>query len=78
MKCSEFVGRVTEYLEGALPPRTAAALDAHLRMCPGCAAALAQFRAVIAAAGTLRDADVERIDDATRQALIDAFTAEFG
>jgi anti-sigma factor RsiW len=77
MKCSQFVTLVTDYLDGALSPRKAARVEAHLGECAGCAAALAQFRAVIAASGMLSEADVERIDDATLMALVDAFTAEF-
>jgi anti-sigma factor RsiW len=42
---------ITDYLEGALDPATAAAAEQHLRDCPGCQEYLAQMRTTIAATG---------------------------
>jgi anti-sigma factor RsiW len=71
--CQDFVELVTDYLEDALPAGERARIDRHLQTCPGCAAALAQWKAVIVMAGHLADADVERMDPAVRSRLMSAF-----
>jgi anti-sigma factor RsiW len=71
--CQDFVELVTDYLDEALPADERARIDRHLASCPGCAAALAQWRTVIGLAGRLADTDVEGIDPAVRSRLMEAF-----
>jgi anti-sigma factor RsiW len=49
--CRDFTERVTDYLEAALDPETAAGLERHLGVCPGCRAYLAQMKRTIMAIG---------------------------
>jgi anti-sigma factor RsiW len=53
--CREMVELVTEYLEGAMPARERAIFEAHLAVCHGCDAYLAQISEVIRDLGRLRD-----------------------
>jgi hypothetical protein len=71
--CIDFVEMVTEYLDGALPREVAAAIDAHLLVCPGCLSVLDQFRTVIAQSGRLRVEAVDAVPAATREPLMAAF-----
>ena len=48
--CREFVELVTGYLEGTLPERERARMDAHLAECDGCAGYLEDMRRLV---GTL-------------------------
>jgi len=50
MTCQDWRDKLTDYLEGALPPQEMRQLEAHLGECPACAEDLAGFRAVVAAA----------------------------
>ena len=54
MACIELVELLTDYLEGALPPDEAAAVEAHLATCPPCQVHLAQLQATIDALGRFR------------------------
>ena len=58
MSCRELVALVTDYLEGALTPGERHRFDEHLAGCDACEEYLAQFRATIAATGTLREEEV--------------------
>jgi anti-sigma factor RsiW len=44
MSCSEFVELVTDYLEGRLEAAEAERFEAHLALCDGCQAYVAQMR----------------------------------
>jgi anti-sigma factor RsiW len=68
--CVELVEMLTDYLEGALPPDEAAAVEAHLETCPPCRIYLAQMRATIRAVGTV---PVETLSDEACDALLAAF-----
>jgi anti-sigma factor RsiW len=68
--CRDVVDLLTAYLDGALPPRIRAGIDAHLDGCAGCRNALAQWRTVIALAGRLTAADVRNTDDVTRDRIL--------
>jgi len=59
LSCQELVELLTEYLEGALPPRRQRAVAAHLVKCADCAAYLEQMSVTIALTGRLREDDVE-------------------
>jgi anti-sigma factor RsiW len=61
LACRQVVELLTDYLEGALPERDRARLEAHLAACPHCTEYLAQMRVTIAAAGHV-DADELRPD----------------
>jgi anti-sigma factor RsiW len=47
MACIELVERVTDYLEGALPPDEVARFRDHLATCDGCTAYLQQMRTAV-------------------------------
>jgi anti-sigma factor RsiW len=46
--CQQFVELVTDYLEGALPPRSQTLVEEHLVMCDWCETYLDQIQATIA------------------------------
>ena len=53
--CQQFVELVTEYLEGALEPRTLSQVEEHLAMCDWCDTYLEQMQATIASLRELGD-----------------------
>ena len=66
----DLAGPVTDYLEGALPPGEAAAVEAHLAVCPGCRHYLDQMRATIDALGYV---PVETLPEEAVETLLAAF-----
>ena len=54
--CQQFVELVTEYLEGALEPRTLSQVEEHLAMCDWCVTYVEQMQATIASLGEFKDA----------------------
>jgi anti-sigma factor RsiW len=56
--CRDIIGLLTEYMEGALPPDTAAALEAHLTLCPPCVEFLDSLKKTAAAVADLREEDI--------------------
>ena len=68
--CREFVELVTGYLEGTLPERDRARMDAHLAECDGCTGYLEDMRRLV---GSLHEAPEPPPDGATRDALLRAF-----
>ena len=70
MTCIQTVELLSDYLEGTLPPREQARVEAHLDTCPECTAYLAQLRATVRALGRLR------VDDVPRP-LLERFAAAF-
>ena len=70
LSCTELVELITDYLEGALDRDTEARFVLHATSCPGCEAYLTQFRATIAALGTLPP---ESLDEPVRDQLLAAF-----
>ena len=64
--CSEMVELLTAYLDGALTAESAAAFEDHLRGCPGCQAALGQWRTVIELSSRLTPEDVAALDPYVR------------
>ena len=68
--CREFVDLVTDYLEGTLPERDRARMDAHLAECDGCAGYLEDMRRL---ADSLHATPEPPPDEATREALLRAF-----
>jgi anti-sigma factor RsiW len=61
---------VTEYLEGAMPPRERAIFEAHLAVCPGCTAYFEQMRQTIEMTGTLTE---ESLSPQARDDLMSVF-----
>lgn len=56
----EWLGMLSEYIDGELPSDAAQALEAHLAACDACSRTLAELRTVIAAAASLEDAPPAR------------------
>jgi anti-sigma factor RsiW len=56
--CQQWVELVTDYLEGALPPRLQRAADEHLAGCPHCREYLAQLRRTVDVSAQLHDEDL--------------------
>ena len=70
--CQEWVEMVTDYLEGALPPRLQSAVERHLADCPHCREYLEQMRRTIVVSRHLRDDDVPPdVVDALARAFAD-------
>ena len=70
LSCQELVELVTAYLEGALSPYDHALFDAHLAVCNGCTAYVAEMRTTIELTGRL---EPELLDDEARDVLLAAF-----
>lgn len=58
LDCNEIVELVTDYLEGAMDARTAAAFEEHLLICEGCRQYVEQIRRTIDTAGGLAHASL--------------------
>jgi len=63
--CRQAVTLMTDYLDGVLPARDVARLEAHLAGCPHCSEYLAQLRSIIDAAGHVEPDDLppDALDD---------------
>jgi anti-sigma factor RsiW len=72
LACREFVGLITEYLEGALPAADADHVRAHLDVCPPCAGYLEQMRATIDRLGYV---PVTSLSEEARDDIVAAFRA---
>jgi anti-sigma factor RsiW len=70
LRCHEVIELVTNYLEGGLPPKEAARVEAHLSGCDGCTAYVEQIRVTIRLAGAITE---EQISPDARAALMNAF-----
>lgn len=70
MTCKELVELVTDYLEGALPPRDVARFEEHVVSCPPCRAHLAQMRSTIELVGRIPE---ESVSAEAEQDLLEAF-----
>jgi len=53
--CQQFVELVTDYFEGALPPRTLSHVEEHLVMCDWCVTYVEQMQATVESLRTLSD-----------------------
>lgn len=70
LTCQQLVELVTTYLDGALSTADHARFDAHLAICDGCTAYLAQMRRTIELTGRLSS---EAIEEPMRERLLVAF-----
>jgi anti-sigma factor RsiW len=68
--CAEVVELLTDYLEGALQEPVRAEIEAHLALCDGCDAYLAQMRSTIDLLGHV---PVESLTEQFRNELLTAF-----
>lgn len=68
--CREAVELVTDYLEGAMPPRLRRKFEEHLAACDGCEEYLDQIRATIVLLGRVGPDD---LDATTRDGLVALF-----
>jgi predicted anti-sigma-YlaC factor YlaD len=69
LRCIEFVGLVSAYLDGEVGQQQRRRIDKHLEGCRGCRAALNQFQTVIRLAGRLTAAEVADVDPLIRDRL---------
>ncbi len=70
--CQEFVGFVSDYIDGVLAPRARRLVDRHLAGCAGCQNFLAQLRLTVRLAGTLKIDEVPaELLDALERASIE-------
>ena len=70
ISCQELVELVTAYLEDGLSAVDRARFEAHVEICPGCRAYLAQIKATIELSGRLTP---EQLEPAAEAALLEAF-----
>ena len=71
--CVDVVELVSAYLDGELPGPTAAAVEAHLALCPGCTAYFQQVRSTI---GGVRTLEADDLPAPLRADLMAAFRRE--
>jgi len=67
--CQQFVELVTDYLEGALGPRTLSRAEEHLVLCDPCVAYLEQMKATIGSLRELKERGAPEPPDAVLAAL---------
>ena len=67
--CKQLVELVTDYFEGALPPRTLGQVEEHLVMCEWCVAYVEQMRATIDSLRNLRQSSSREPPDSLLGAL---------
>jgi anti-sigma factor RsiW len=70
MTCREFVELVTDYLEGRLPRAERERFEAHVAICPGCQAYIAQMEATLRALGRIPE---DSLSPAASEELLHAF-----
>lgn len=70
MTCREFVELVTDYLEGRMSDADRDRFEAHVAVCPGCQAFIAQMEATLRALGRIPE---ESLAPAAREELLGAF-----
>jgi anti-sigma factor RsiW len=70
LPCNEIVEMVSDYLEGDLDEPTAAALRAHLELCPGCERYVEQIRETIHTLGAITS---ESLSVEVQAELLEAF-----
>ena len=68
--CKELVELVTDYLDGALPPRDVARFEEHIVTCPPCHTHLEQMRQTIDVVGRIPE---ETLSPDAEQELLEAF-----
>jgi anti-sigma factor RsiW len=69
LRCIEVAEALSAYLDGAVDEEERRRIDSHLAGCPGCTAAIDQFRTVIELSGRLTAADVASVEPILRDRL---------
>ncbi len=69
LRCIEVAEALTAYLEGTVDEEHQGRIEGHLAGCPGCSAAVDQFRNLIELSGRLTAADIASIDPLLRDRL---------
>jgi anti-sigma factor RsiW len=69
LRCIEVAEAITAYLDGAIDRERRRSIEQHLAGCPGCTAAIDQFKTVIELSGRLTAADVASVDPLLRDRL---------
>jgi anti-sigma factor RsiW len=72
-QCRAFVEAVTDYLEGAMPPRERARFEHHMTLCDGCERYFAQIQVTVRLTGRLTTRDLDAIGPEARLELLTAF-----
>jgi predicted anti-sigma-YlaC factor YlaD len=67
--CQQFVELVTDYFEGALPPRTLSHVEEHLVMCDSCVTYVEQMQATVESLRDLKDRSSRQPPDTLLAAL---------
>jgi predicted anti-sigma-YlaC factor YlaD len=67
--CEQFVELVTDYFEGALPPRTLSHVEEHLVMCDWCVTYVEQLQTTVESLRTLKDRSSREPPDSLLAAL---------
>jgi anti-sigma factor RsiW len=62
LRCTVVAEALSAYLDGAVDEQQRRRIDSHLAGCPGCTAAIDQFRTVIDLSGQLTAADVATLE----------------
>ena len=70
LTCEELVELVTDYLDGALDPKTAGRFEQHLAVCPGCETYVEQMKET---ASLLGEIPAESLSEEMQSALLRAF-----
>jgi anti-sigma factor RsiW len=70
LRCIEVAEAVSAYLDGAMGDQERRRIEEHLAGCPGCTAAIDQFRTVIELSGRLTAADVASVEPLVRDRLV--------
>jgi anti-sigma factor RsiW len=70
LTCQQLVELVTDYLDGALPPRERKRFERHIGGCPHCTAYLQQLQVTLGELGELHEEDVA---PEVRDELLEAF-----
>jgi anti-sigma factor RsiW len=68
--CQELVELVTDYFDGALPPRETELFEQHMNFCEGCDWYVDEMRKTVATNGKLKEEDVP---DEVLEPLLTAF-----
>ena len=67
--CQQFVELVTDYFEGALPPRKLSLVEEHLVLCDWCVTYVEQMQATVESLRTVEDRSSREPPDAVLAAL---------
>ncbi len=71
LTCHDVIDFLSDYLDGALPPQTAAQFEEHLSVCPDCVSYLDNFRVTLQASRVaLTEQAIDPIPEELVQAIL--------